>query len=481
MTKLVDQINERPNMSLTENGIEHEDQLGQAQVNGKLEQSDDMFSTGEEGMKQEGKTRQFPVNGQGTFIYTRKFSKETESGEFAIVVTPENRKAPKTPEEYIVLKVECEKVEFVMKRKDEDQVLLAEKYGDDIGCDPEHLVTYWYSYDRDACILKYGKGYRMVETTLLQHDFLKGMSDKAKERERKKLANFFNPSKPIYVMVFVCSTQLNDGALIDVQPTFQFEAEPLMSDYPPFVKDSADVTLFDIDRNQYIFSKSLPIACQELYYNIKNLKLEFPENPIMKLSEAIRYSLETRGMMLYRILQKKIDDAEFGDKSEVYIRVTLGPDMRTGPGIPYVLEIWPRGCKSPVHNHGAANAVIKVLFGQIQVKIFNKGTNPPKKSDLIKKFDAKEGDVTWMDQNWYQRHQLINRTNDFCATIQCYRYAPDDKLHWPGFDFVTAGGEEEKCVLDTFLPNSDATFLTMRNTVLKEYERYLVGDGPKDM
>ena len=64
--------------------------------------------------------------------------------------------------------------------------------------------------------------------------------------------------------------------------------------------------------------------------------MEYPENPITKLSDAIRYSIKTPGMTLYEKLKEK-------EEQFTYLRVTLGPDRRTAPGIPYVLEIWPSG------------------------------------------------------------------------------------------------------------------------------------------
>ena len=424
-------------------------------------------------MRQDGETKQFPVNGQGTFIYTRKFTEENATGEFAIVVTPEKVKPGDRPQEYISLHVTPTKASFTKKEKGPKEGLVVEKEG--IGSEPKRLLSYWFSYDRDACTVKYGKGYRMVETTLLSHDFLK-------KESRKQLEKFFNAANPIYVMVlFVGGGTFSYAPLIEVESSFQFEENPVVSNYPPLVKDSDKVTLLDVDQNLFMFSKSLPIACQELHSNIRNMDLENPAHPYypgIKLSDAIRYSLTTEGMMLAKIIQKKRESHEFNDPSEVYIRVTLGPDMRTGPGVSYVLELWPSKCKSPVHNHGASCAIIKVLFGQIQINIYNKGGNPPMATDFIKKFDAIKDDVTWMDSNWYQSHQLVNTTSDFCATIQCYKYAAGDKIHWPGFDFIAVGDQSPKPVLDTFMPNSDATFQEMRNTVLKEYHDHLASKVP---
>lgn len=41
-------------------------------------------------------------------------------------------------------------------------------------------------------------------------------------------------------------------------------------------------------------------------------------------------------------------------------------------GVPYVLEIWPVGSGSPVHNHGGACAIIKVLHGSLTISLYNK-------------------------------------------------------------------------------------------------------------
>jgi hypothetical protein len=47
-------------------------------------------------------------------------------------------------------------------------------------------VAYWYSYDRDNLVLKYGKGYIMEETTALIHDFLKGVKPEDKDKVNGK-------------------------------------------------------------------------------------------------------------------------------------------------------------------------------------------------------------------------------------------------------------------------------------------------------
>ena len=259
------------------------------------------------------------------------------------------------------------------------------------------------------------------------------------------------------------------SGLVKIEQTLQFFPNPFVTDFPAIVKDSNDLTLFDLDRDQYMFSGSLPSACKELYDNIKGLKLENTKDPIVKLSDAISYSIKTPGMTLYNKLKEK--EENFG-----YLRVTLGPDKRTAPGIPYVLEIWPSGNGSPIHNHGGACAIIKVLFGRITCNIYNKFTEPPEdETDMISllRFDLKEEQVTWIDPNWYQTHRLHNNTDEFCATIQCYRYDYTDTIHWPNFDFVGVVEGKEDYELKEFYPDSDFTFMSLRSIVLKEYKQYL--------
>ena len=156
----------------------------------------------------------------------------------------------------------------------------------------------------------------MEETTLLQYDFLAtATTEEEKEAIRKKYRKFFNATEKKKVLVK--ALPLLKTGLISYTAPFQFRPDPFVSNYPPLVKDSSEVTLFDLDRGQYMFSASLPAACQELYANIKNLILEFPENPIMKLSDAIRYSIRTPGRTLYKKLAEK--STEFGPSNPAMI------------------------------------------------------------------------------------------------------------------------------------------------------------------
>ncbi len=48
-----------------------------------------------------------------------------------------------------------------------------------------------------------------------------------------------------------------------------------------------------------------------------------------------RYSINTEGALLHSKL-----------KTKAYLRITMGPGRGESPGIPYVLEIWPKGTRN---------------------------------------------------------------------------------------------------------------------------------------
>ena len=109
--------------------------------------------------------------------------------------------------------------------------------------------------------------------------------------------------------------------------------------------------------NIIIFSANLPLACQELYANVacaESIDLDWlPTTGQLRLTDAIHYSINTEGKILYNKLKEKA--TKFGTKSnthETYLQVTLGSYCGNSPGVPYVLEIWPYKHYNPIHSHG---------------------------------------------------------------------------------------------------------------------------------
>jgi len=134
-------------------------------------------------------------------------------------------------------------------------------------------------------------------------------------------------------------------------------------DLPPFIISEQKITLLELERGTYTTPANLSPACQVLYGNIAgpNILLNTPDFP--DFSKAIQRSVSTEGLLGWNLLKAK--STEFGKDNfkGTYLRITLGYNLGDSPGVPYVLEIWPAGHYSPIHDHGDANAVIKVCLG----------------------------------------------------------------------------------------------------------------------
>lgn len=408
--------------------------------------------------------RPFPVNGQGTLI----FNTDRKGLPFYACVEEEGDEV--NGDIWLGLQVRKDFAAFLQKGKGKmGPVELVRITMEGCGLEEGH-VSYWYSYDRNNLVLKYGKGYRMEETTLMEFDFLKGVEgEEAQMKVREELYPYFNAEKPKYVTVYN-EISTSRGGLEVSEPLIEFDSKPLVFNVPPLVMDSSKLTLFDLDRGDYVFSASLPSACKEMYSNVKGCVLNYTEDASEEilLSDAIRYSL-ANGMLKAKLEEKR---GELSDSPEgTYLRVTCGRAEGKSPGIPYVLEIWPVGHFSPVHNHGNAEAVIKVLYGGLSIDIYNKQSNMREgmaEPTPISHLEIKKDDVVWLDRNWYQTHKLYNNGADYCATIQCYTYSASDTTFWPYFDFIN---DDED--IDEFFPSSDYGFIDFRTQVMAEYKASL--------
>ena len=84
--------------------------------------------------------------------------------------------------------------------------------GGGCGLEKGSNVSYWLSYDRDRLTLKYGKGYRMEETTLLVYDFLKDAKlPKEKSNVREQMYSFFNAEHQIVAKQYDAPYKIVNG------------------------------------------------------------------------------------------------------------------------------------------------------------------------------------------------------------------------------------------------------------------------------
>jgi len=405
-----------------------------------------------------------PANGQGIVFFTT-----ANASEFHIYVTPEKEMI----EEYFRLRVNTTEAVFDYKLNTQEEAVTIRRMTDATHLvDKGMLTTYWLSFSTTYCEssktyipdLRYGKGFAMEKTTLM-HEKL----------QYPDIEPLFTVKTVKYARVFqdvVRSIAADEKNILDLQPRVYQSKTPLTVDPSPVAIDSATASMMDIDLDRTL-STMLPDKARILFDTVKNFELD------EIIVNAIRFSLITPGMTLYTIAEKKGQPSGDGGflPDQVYIRVTVGKDSKIGPGIPFVLEIWPSGMKSPIHDHGDAVAVIKVLHGEINIDIYNKLIQPRKiltDADILQSFAPTKGQFTWMDKNWYQCHQLKNVTDDYCATIQCYLYDDSDRVHWPGFDYIEVNSKD----VEIFNPESDLDYKVMLHKVLQEYYQH---EYPKEL
>ncbi|KAK6353077.1 hypothetical protein TWF696_005067 [Orbilia brochopaga] len=236
------------------------------------------------------------------------------------------------------------------------------------------------------------------------------------------------------------------------EPQIQTHRLPVTVDLPPLVVTNELVSLRDLDLARVTTWANLPEACQKLYHNIVGKNIVLQDTSEFDFAAAIHHSVTTPGCWGYsKLLEKCHNDTNRFQYT--YLRITIGSNLGNSPGIPYVMEIWPPGHKSPIHDHGDACAVIRVLYGKIQCTWYNSlGPDPIK---LCNPATLIKDQITWLGNNQFQCHALENTESETCITLQCYEFPREDNVHAEKFRFIEA--TTNKIAKEPFIPNSDCT------------------------
>jgi predicted metal-dependent enzyme (double-stranded beta helix superfamily) len=302
---------------------------------------------------------------------------------------------------------------------------------------------YWVSLDAQNQRIYAGIGEARVETFIYKYEF-----EPAQHATVKKWLE-------------TITTVVADNAQI-----IRLLRDPITREVPLHVFPTERLSMEGIASGKVIPSASLSPTQQRLYNTIAGLNFKLDTPDFRQFTDAIEHSIKTPGCWAYETLKKKATEfnKDKPDPSETYLRITLGENNGESPGIPYVMEIWPVGHYSPVHNHGGSSAVIRVLNGSIQVSLY-----PFLSEDDVAPFAKatfSKGDVTWISPTLNQVHQLKNlpTNKDTCITIQCYMYEQEDTKHYDDFDYVDANA-----TIQQFEPDSDMDFLEFKKTMRKEW------------
>ena len=235
--------------------------------------------------------------------------------------------------------------------------------------------------------------------------------------------------------------------------------DPIKKTIPLLIKEN--LSMDDIANCRYMPVSALSTICQKLYNCISGKKFVLNTPDFPDFSKAIDYSIKTPGLWCNKKLIEKSNEFGKPNLDETYLRITLGNNNGESPGIPYVMEIWPIGHYSPIHSHSSANAIIRVLRGEINVSLFPfLGADKEFASRTFKK-----GDITWIMPTLNQTHQLKNQSYKNCVTIQCYSYDEEDVSHYDYFDYIDQDNHVQQ-----YEPDSDMDFLEFKELMKQEWK-----------
>lgn len=317
-----------------------------------------------------------------------------------------------------------------------------EQMGAGAALDQEPACRYWLSLDPHNRAIRYGKGENRLDT-------------------QKLLATYPAPANPeqdpwgwVSHLSAIGYENAKDAAVW---------RDPVVTSPPLAVVRSDDVTMDQAARYEVAVAANLSVECQKLYQNIcgASFTLNTPDFP--DFTDAIEASIVNPEGWCYKKLQEKAN--EFGEPNydATYLRITLGQNQGESPGVPYVLEIWPPGHYSPIHNHAGAHAVIRVLHGAITVNLYSMLSTVHQTPFTQRTFY--EGQITWITPGLNQTHKLQNKGVSTCMTIQCYLYSLADRAHYEYFDYIDNSGKG----IGHFDPSSDMDFLAFKALMKEEY------------
>jgi len=305
---------------------------------------------------------------------------------------------------------------------------------------------YWFSIDSQNQRLVAGIGEARVETAIYTYQFdTEGSSSSTKAKA------FLESLRSIEL--------LPTGT---VRP-IRILRDPVTQSVPLLVKDTDNLTMDDIAGMNCMPKANLSTMSQQLYNCIAGRSFTLETADFPEFAAAIQHSIVTPGLWCYERLAAKAQEfTKEPNPDETYLRITLGQNNGESPGVPYVMEIWPAGHYSPIHNHGGADAVIRVLHGGIRVSLF-----PYLSTDAVEPFGVSDfglGDITWISPTLNQVHQLRNVGAQACITIQCYMYETADKRHYDYFDYIDGDGAKKQ-----FEPDSDMDFVAFKEQMKTEW------------
>jgi hypothetical protein len=309
---------------------------------------------------------------------------------------------------------------------------------------------YWFSLDSQNQRSYAGIGEARLETKIYEYIFL---FDNDETRKANKS--------------FLESLVMIDAVDNNIKP-IQLLRDPITLNVPMIIKNTDDLSMDDIANGKYLAKANLSLISQKLYDCISGKNFVLNSHDFPEFSQAIEHSIRTKGLWCNTRLEEKSREfnKDVPNIYETYLRITLSQNSGNSPGIPYVLEIWPVGHYSPIHNHANSNAIIRVLHGSINVSLFPYLSEEEISVEPFANCDFNTENITWISPTLNQIHQLKNLeiNVDTCITIQCYMYENENTLHYDYFDYRDNSGKKQP-----YEPDSDMDFINFKKIMKDEW------------
>jgi len=201
----------------------------------------------------------------------------------------------------------------------------------------------------------------------------------------------------------------------------------------PLIFDARRV--FDYGRQHEI-----PQRAVDLYQRTRNLALSHWEQ------EAIRVSINSPKGALRQLLEMKAAREGVNDPRTTYIRVDcFGKRVQS----PCLLEIWPGGHRSPIHEHASSTGLMKGVFGRVDIMLYEGLVTRPKEVALLSMTPDR---CSWMSPDHYQARKVYCPMDerDFAATFHIYTETQSDVFKYRE--------EQEPHRIAEFVTESDITW-----------------------
>lgn len=332
---------------------------------------------------------------------------------------------------------------------DGDNIISSKNIKSDKGLIDIKGIYYWISLDSQNQVISFGMGETRVETRRLKYKL-----------DYNNHTEFENNKTFLDSLTTIRNTKN--------AKSIKLCKDPVVNAKPLFIKDTNELTMNDIAEDKYLPNSFLSSVNQQLYNCVSGKKFLLDDDEFPDFSKAIEYSINTEGCWCNTTLQKK--STEFNPSNpninETYLRITLGNNCGESPGIPYVMEIWPPNYYSPIHKHADANAIIRVLHGSINVKLFPFLSQDLPHIEPFSETDFHKDDITWISPQLNQVHQLTNKNSEnACVTIQCYTYSRKNLTHYEYFDYLNDNGN-----ICQYEPDSDKDFVEFKKIIKEEWQ-----------